>query len=274
MSATDRGQLTHTAAEVYEEFFLPALFQQWAGRVTDAARTQPGQRVLDVACGTGILARTIAEQIGSTGAVVGIDVNDGMLAVARRKAPLIEWKQGWAEALPFASDSFDAVVSQFGLMFFTDRCAALREMMRVLRPSGRLAVAVWDELEHSPGYAAMAHLLQQLFGDPVADALHAPFVLGDRQLLRSLFDEAGIENTEITTYEGAARFPSLQAWVYTDIKGWTLADKLDEAQFDRLFKEAERALSQFTTADGTVAFGVPAHIVTATKSQAEHQGGI
>jgi ubiquinone/menaquinone biosynthesis C-methylase UbiE len=265
MSASEKGQVTRNAAEVYEEFFLPALFQQWASRVADAAGIQAGQQVLDVACGTGALTCAVADRIVSGGSVVGLDVNEGMLAVAKRKAPAIEWRQGCAESLPFASESFDVVVSQFGLMFFEDRRAALQEMLRVLRPGGRMAVAVWDSLEHSPGYAAIADLLQRLFGGQVAAALQAPFVLGDVQVLRSLFAAAGIPDAQITTQEGTARFPSIQSWVYTDIKGWTLADVLDDAQFDRLLTEAQRALRRFTIAEGTVVFSAPAHIVTATK---------
>ena len=265
VSASETGQVTRTAAEVYDEFFVPALFQQWARRVVDAAGIRPGQRVLDVACGTGVLACAAAGHVGSAGSVVGVDVNAGMLTIAQRKAPAIAWKQGRAEALPVDNDSFDVVVSQFGLMFFEDRRAALQEMLRAVRSGGRLAVAVWDSLDHTPGYAAMADLLQQLFGDQVAHALRPPFALGDRQLLRSLFAEAGVPDAQITTEPGTARFPSIQAWVTTEIKGWTLADVLDDAQFDLLLTNAERVLRQFVTAHGTVAFSAPAHIVTATK---------
>lgn len=143
-ATSERGQVSHSAAEVYEEVFVPILMQ-WAGRVADAARVQPGQRVLDVACGTGVLARAVAERVGPQGAVVGLDLNEGMLAVAGRKAPHVEWRQGRAEDLPFESQSFDRVVSQFGLMFFADR-RAVQEMVRVLRPGGHLAVAVWGRL--------------------------------------------------------------------------------------------------------------------------------
>src|SRR5262245_61490850 len=117
MNDSDKGQVSRNAAEVYEEFFVPALFQEWTSRVAGAAKIQAGQRVLDVACGTGILARTVAERVGPAGSVVGLDMNEGMLAVAARKAPQIEWRQGISEALPFDGDSFEAVVSQFGLMF-------------------------------------------------------------------------------------------------------------------------------------------------------------
>jgi SAM-dependent methyltransferase len=266
MSASETGQVIGSAAEVYEEFFVPALFAEWPPRIADAAGIRPGQRVLDVACGTGVLARAVAGRVGATGSVTGLDLNDGMLAVARRKAPAIEWRQGRAEALPFDDGQFDAVVSQFGLMFFADRVAALREMGRVTRPGGRLAVAVWDALDRSPGYAAMADLLRRLFGDEVAGALHAPFALGDRDLLRALFAEAGIRDATIATEVSTARFPSIASWVHTDIKGWTLADALDDAQYALLLAEAERALQPFVVADGTVAFDAPAHIVTATRT--------
>jgi ubiquinone/menaquinone biosynthesis C-methylase UbiE len=142
MSKITRGQVTASAAEVYEEFYLPALFQEWTGPMLEAARVEPGARVLDVACGTGVLARALTERVGPRGSVVGLDINEGMLTVARRVSPRVEWRAGAAEALPFEAESFDAVLSQFGLMFFDDRRAAIREMQRVLKPGGRLAVAV------------------------------------------------------------------------------------------------------------------------------------
>ncbi|MEM7345442.1 MAG: methyltransferase domain-containing protein, partial [Chloroflexota bacterium] len=231
----------------------------------DAADLQPGQRVLDVACGTGVLARTAAGRVEVGGQVVGVDINEGMLAVAKQKAPHITWWHGPAENLPFEDNSFDAVISQFGLMFFEDRQEALKEMMRVLRPGGKLAVAVWDRIENTPGYAAMVALLQRLFGDEAADGLRAPYNLGDKQLLQKTFNEVGISNASIDTVDGLAQFASIKAWVFTDIKGWTLADMIDEAQFKYLLEEAEKALQPFVAADGSVSFKHSAHIVTTTK---------
>lgn len=266
MDDTLEGQVTRSAAEVYEEFFVPALFRQWAPRVADAAGLGPGQRVLDVACGTGVLAREAAGRVGPSGAVTGLDRNEGMLAVARREAPGIEWRPGRAEALPFADGAFDAVISQFGLMFFEDHLAALKEMWRVLRPgSGRLAVAVWDALDRSPGYAAMTALLRRLFGERVANEMRAPFALGDPEVLRSLFARAGIPGVEVCTLDGTALYPSLETWVRTDVKGWTLADLIDDAQYRTLLEQAERELSRYVRGDGTVEFRSPAHVATATK---------
>jgi SAM-dependent methyltransferase len=271
MNEAERGQVTGNAAEIYEEFFVPALFQEWADRVADAAALRPGERVLDVACGTGVLTRAIAARVGASGTAIGLDVNAQMLAVARRRAPRLEWRLGRAEALDIESDGLDAVVSQFGLMFFEDRRAALAEMMRVLRRGGRLAVAVWDSLDHTPGYAAVTLMLQRLFGDRTADALRAPFALGDPSTVRSLFAAAGIPRATVSTVNGTARFPSIEAWMCTDVKGWTLADMIDDTQLDRLLREAEKVLQPFRTADGSVVFDAPAHIITATKPEvADH----
>lgn len=265
MKHSQTGQVTQSAAEIYEEFFIPALFQGWPERIADAANIQAGQHVLDLACGTGVLARTIAERVGPTGSVVGLDINEGMLTMAKRKAPNLEWKQGRAESLPFDDSAFDTVVSQFGLMFFENRLTAVREMSRVLRPGGKLAVAVWSTLENTPGYAAMAALLERLFGRETAEALHAPYSLGDVEVLLPLFDDPNLQDLNVITLDGIARFPSISSWVFTDIKGWTLSDNINEAQYEHLLEEAEKELQPFVKADRTVEFRAPAHIVTAIR---------
>ena len=132
------------AASAYEALFVSALFRQWAPMVADAAKIASGDRVLDVACGTGVLAREAATRTGRSGRVAALDANAGMLTVARGLAPGIDWREGVAEAPPFPDQSFDVVVCQFGLMFFSDRDKAVREVLRVMVPGGRGAVAVWD----------------------------------------------------------------------------------------------------------------------------------
>lgn len=265
MSTHESGQLISSAAEIYDTFFVPALFEEWASRVIAAARIKVGDRVLDVACGTGVLAREAQKQVGQGGTVIGLDINEGMLNVARRKSSGIEWKQGRAEAIPFEDASFDTVVSQFGLMFFEDQPTAVREMMRVLAPGGNLVIAVWGPLQQSPGYAAQAELLRRLFGEQAAASLYAPFSLGDLQRLRAIFTQAGYPQAHIETKTGTVHFPSLQSWMFTEIKGWTLAGQLTDAQYERLLKEGDTALRKFVQPDGTVAFDTLAHIVTVQK---------
>ena len=189
-----------------------------------------------------------------------------MLEVARRKRIDADWRAARAESLPFDDQSFDAVVSQFGLMFFDDRAQSLREMMRVLRPGGRLAVAVCDGLDRSPGYAALADLLQRLFGDRVAAAFRAPFVLGDEVLLQRLCEEAGIGGAVVARHAGVVRFASIDALVSTERAcAWTLGGLLDDAQFDSLLEESCIQLAPFVQPDGSVAFTMPALIISAQR---------
>lgn len=262
MDAHERGQVSDGAASVYDEFFLPALFEAWAAPVANAAGIRAGQRVLDVACGTGVLARCAAGLVGESGTVVGLDPNASMLARARQRTPEIDWRAGVAEDLPFADGSFDAVVSQFGLMFFVDRPRALREMVRVLREGGHLAVAVWASLDRTPGYEAMVALLDRLFGRAVARSLEAPYALGDLGLLERTLEDAGLGDAHVETRAGSARFPSIESWIRTDIRGWTLAGALDDAQYRQLQAEAATVLRRFETPSGTVEFPSPAHLIT------------
>lgn len=255
-----------TPAEIYEEFFVPALFQDWAERIAGVAGLARGQRVLDVACGTGVLARAAAARVAPGGTVVGLDPNEDMLAVASRKSPQLEWRQGRAEWLPFEDESFDVVVSQFGMMFFEDSVAAIREMMRVLRPGGRLTVAVWDELENSPGYATLTALLDRLFGQRVGESMRAPYSLSDAGQFRDLFLKAGQPATQVTTLAGSVHFDSIEAMISTERACvFTLGGLLDDAQFALLFREAESALRPFVKADGSVQFAAPAHVATLEK---------
>ena len=262
MTDAQRGRIVQSAAQVYEEFFVPALFGQWPEHVLDAVGASEGDRVLDVGCGTGVLARAAAERVGRTGQVAGVDPNEAMLAVARRLDPEVTWKTGVAEQLPYPDASFDRVVSQFALMFFTDRTAALAEMARVLAPARSVAIATWASLDTTPGYAAMVELLGELFGDDAADALRAPFLLGDPEQVHELVATA-FTNPVVTKHDGTARFESIEAWVHTDVRGWTLASMISDDQYETLLREATRRLTRFTDADGRVAFPAPALITTA-----------
>jgi len=254
-------------AEVYDAQFVPALFAQWGPIVAAEAEVREGDRVLDVACGTGALTLAVAEIVSQAGAVIGLDANPEMLAVARRKPVQIEWLEGRAEDLPLPDNSFDAVVSQFGLMFFEDKPQALREMMRVLKREGRLAVAVCDAVENSPGYGAFALLLDRLFGKQVGDAFRAPFSLGDAGRLHAICREAGIEGAQTVQRNGKVRFKSIDAMVSTERACvWTLGGALTDNQFEQLLKESESALRPFVVDGGTIEFDMPSLIITAQKS--------
>jgi len=260
-------ELKNTAAH-YEKLMVPALFVNWSQRLLDEAGTTPEDRLLDVACGTGIVARNALKRNGENGAyVAGIDPNPGMLAVAESITSRPEWREGIAEELSFDDDSFDVVVSQFGLMFFRDRKTALQEMMRVLVPGGRLVVSVFDSLDNNPGYRAMAKAFANAAGEEVAQALRAPFSLGDTGELKSLCRASGLTSAEVVTYDGKARFPDVRTMVLADVKGWfPLAGiELTDEQIDDVVKQVESALQQYISPDGRVEFPMPAHFIKFVK---------
>lgn len=266
MSDLNIEELEKVAA-AYEQLLVPALFEAWTHRLADAAEIRQGQYVLDVACGTGILARTVADYVGASGLVSGVDINPVMLAMANRIAPEIDWRKGSAEALPYEDESFDAVVSQFGLMLFSSPETALREMMRVLKTGGHFAVAVFGSLDNLPAYAAVADLYERLVDQAVGDALLIPFSMGDTEELASCFAAAGIGTAVITSHEGKAHFPSVRNMVLADVRGWFPFAQihLDERTIQAVVQEADQTLEPFRNPDGAVEFRVPVHIVTATK---------
>lgn len=256
-----------SAAKGYEALLVPALFRQWAPRLISAATIQAGSSVLDVACGTGVFARAAASVTGSSGCVVGLDLSEAMLAVARVLAPSLQWHQGDADKLPFADALFDAVVCQFGLMFFLDRNQAVLEMWRVLRPGGRLAVAVWDSLDGIPAYAAEVALFERLAGNMAAEALRAPFVLGSRRELQKLARVTGSNSIQISTEKGWARFPGVRQMVEADARGWlpAMGVVLSEPVIEQLLEEAAQALDPYLEAQEGAVFPVSAHILSITK---------
>jgi SAM-dependent methyltransferase len=266
MKEKNNGKPAKSPAEIYEESFVPALFRQWGEIITDVAGVDEGKHVLDVACGTGVAAIAAENRVGSAGRVVGLDINEEMLAVARRKNERIDWRQGEAESLPFADNFFDIVVSQFGFMFFEDKVAALREMQRVLRPGGRMVVAVCDALDHSPGYAVLAELLHRLFGGEVAQSFRAPFSCGDTDMLRTIAIDAGIRNCTLTRHDGQVCFHSIESLVATEKACvWTLGGLLDDEQFKRLKDKAQESLKPFAIANGEVSFLMPVLMLSADK---------
>jgi ubiquinone/menaquinone biosynthesis C-methylase UbiE len=184
-----------SVAEANERYIMAAFGNAWAQALVQLAAPEEGERVLDVACGTGPVARYAAALVGPSGRVIGLDLNAGMLAIARalpqREGIAIEWREGDATALPFPDASFDRVCCQQGLQFFPDRPAALREMCRVLVPGGRLALSVWRGLEHQPFYAALTEALERYVSPEAAGSLRAAFTLANAQVSRELQNVGG-----------------------------------------------------------------------------------
>jgi ubiquinone/menaquinone biosynthesis C-methylase UbiE len=204
-------------AEAYDSCLVPAMFLPWSSELLALGKPRPGERVLDLACGTGVVARQVPALVGTAGKVVGVDLNPAMLAVAKSRTPAgttIDWREGNAIELALPDESFELVLCQQGLQFFPDRAAGARHVHRVLARGGRAAIAVWQGLE--------AHEAFRILFQAIADALRIPFEkvakpfsLGDAQSLRKLLESAGFSRVEVssktreTVFEDADRFLEL-----------------------------------------------------------------
>jgi SAM-dependent methyltransferase len=258
-------QLSLDAAEAYESKFVPALFGEWAPHLVDAAGITPGQSVLDVACGTGVVAREVADRLDETGAVVGVDVNEAMLTIARRLRPGIEWRLGDASALPLADASFDAVLCQAALMFFPDRAQALREMARVAVVDGILAVQVWAALDAQPGYGPFVDVAARHAGPEAVDLLSSCWALGDRDLVGSLLEAAGLTDVSTSSRTGTARFDSIDELVKIEVEGTPLVDRISADVYGRILDDCRDTLAPFRTRDGRAEVPICGHLITARK---------
>jgi ubiquinone/menaquinone biosynthesis C-methylase UbiE len=205
-------------AESYENLMVPGLFAPWSAHLIRAANVQPGERVIDVACGTGIVARRITPLVGPQGRVIGLDRNPDMLrvaaAAAQREGLTIEWRTSPAEQLPFPDGSFDLITCQFGLMFFTDRHKALTEMHRVLRPGGRVLVSVWLGLDRHPFHQALDAVSRRHLGQ---SSVQTVFSLGDANELRRLLTDAGFQQVAIEPASITARYSNPQEFLVWEI---------------------------------------------------------
>jgi SAM-dependent methyltransferase len=264
-SSTETFQVSLDAAEAYESTFVPALFGEWAPHVADAAGLATGHRVLDVGCGTGVVARAAADRVGPDGAVVGVDLNPAMLEVARRLRPDIDWRRGDAGALPAADASFDAVLCQAAMMFFPDRAGALREMARVLDDHGTVAVQVWAGLDDQPGYGPFVEVAARHAGPDAVDLLGSYWTLGDLELLGELFEAADLVITGTRTRLGLARFDSTDALVRTEVDSTPLGDRITPEAYARIMADTRAVLAPYVAADGTAEIPIRGHVLTGRK---------
>jgi len=257
---TDTFQVTLEQAEMYERVFVPAIFEQWTVPLLDAAGVQPGHRLLDVACGPGVLARRAADRVGPTGRVVGLDLNEGMLTVARRLRPDLEWRLGDAAALPFPPQAFDAVLCQSALMFFPDATRALREMSRVCRVGGTVGVQVYAALDSQPGYGPWVDVVAQHAGREAVDLLGTYWVHGRLDALVGRFTAAGLDVVDVHTTTGVARWESVEQMVHIEISGTPLATRISDDVYTRILEDSRTTLAPHLSPDG-VEVPLAAHLV-------------
>lgn len=206
-------QLKGSAAELYQRYLVPAITTKWAEDLVNRALPRPEEAVLDIACGTGVVARVAAK---TRAKVTGLDLNEGMLAVARgvpSEGSLIEWMEGSALDLPFPAGRFDVVLCQLGLQFFPDQRRALREMRRVLKQSGRAALSVYSPIERTPGANVFVVALDEVLGAEASRIKRGEHSFADPKQLETLLKDAGFTAIDVQTVTQTIAFPSVLDYV-------------------------------------------------------------
>ncbi len=216
-------------AENYERFFVPSIGRPLAVDLVREAELRPGERVLDAACGTGVVARLAAAEVGPEGEVAGIDVNPGMLAVAAAvdPDPGIEWHEGSVEEIPLADDSFDAVICQLSLQFVEDRTRALRDMRRVLAPGGRLTLNVPGPI--SPVFETLADAMARHVDPQAGGFVRAVFDLFEEEEVRELLQGAGFQDVTTRAHDYELSLPAPRDFLWQYIASTPLAGLASEA---------------------------------------------
>lgn len=254
--------------EMYEALAVPAFFRTFAEDLVARASPATGERVLDVACGTGVVARLVAERDVAPARLTALDLTPAMLEVARGApfAEAVEWVQGDAQELPFEDGAFDVVLSQQGLQFVPDGEAAAREMHRVLADGGRALVACWAEPETQPLFAEFLAVLDEHAPD-IAGAARMPFSMtADR--LGGLFTAAGFREVEVTDHADDGAWPSAEQFVRTFRDGTPVSLMLagqDPELVQRVSEETERRVAGHAADDGTVRGPMLTHLVVARR---------
>ena len=243
------------AAENYERYFVPTIGRPFAAALLDAAGLRRGERVLDIACGTGVVTRLAAERAGADGAVAGLDINPAMLAVARSvpsSGAAIEFHEANAESLPLADGSFDVVISSLGLQFVADQALALREMRRVLAPDGRLAIATVGPTP--PLFAILEQALARHLKPQVAAFVRAVFSLHEPQELEELASGAGFRDVEVRSKALSLTLPGPAEFLWQYVHSTPLAAavaELDDAERAAFERDVVAGWRSFET-DGTL----------------------
>jgi ubiquinone/menaquinone biosynthesis C-methylase UbiE len=256
-------------ADAYERHLVPRLFEPWGRDLVARADPRPGDRVLDVASGTGILARLVASRVGPEGRVTGLDAQADMLAVARDRTaaldPPIAWEEASAVSIPLPDDAFDVVLCQQGLQFFDDRAAAVREMRRVTRPGGRLALSTWRATDRIPGYLAIAAAFDRHV-PAAAGFVRAVSGLADAEELRELLDRAGWTGVRVTVRIAPLRFASVDEFVRCFTESLPVPDLRDlpAATRQAIVDEVAGSCGSYLDDEGFT-FPAEAHVAVATR---------
>lgn len=234
-------------AEAYDQYLGPAMFTPWGRMLLDHAQPRRGERALDLACGTGIVTHLLASMLGDDGHILGVDISEDMLEVARGKAPPdgagITWQAGEAGALPADDGSVDLLICQHGFQFFPDKAASAREMRRVLAPGGRAVVSVWQSVDRHAVFRALFEAESQYLKVPL-ERLAVPFSLHDSGALRQYFLDAGFGHVDVTAQQRDVRFVDPERFITLAVSAGAAVikdlDLSDPEQHAKLLQAVQR----------------------------------
>lgn len=246
-------------AENYQRYFVPSIGAPVAEDLIGIADLEPGQRILDVACGTGVVTRLAAERVGSEGTVAGLDVNPAMLSVARLHAPpdlSIEWHEASAESMPLPDNAFDVVICQMGLQFIPDKLAALREMHRVLDTGGRVLVTLPGP--KPPIFAIMRNALARHLNPEAASFTDLVFSMHDPDQIAQLMRSAGFREIDIQAKLKTINVPPPTDFLWQYVHSTPMAEaaaQAGEAERDALERDVGEQWQEFVV-DGSMVLEV------------------
>ena len=252
----------------YERYMVPLLFQPYADLLADRAATWQPRRILETACGTGVVTAALRKALPDA-EIVATDLNQAMLDVAAtRELPNVTFRQADALELPFEEASFDLVVCQFGVMFYPDKVQGAAEARRVLRDGGHYLFAVWDRIDRNAlSRLANESLCTAYPDDPPQFMTRGPYSYFDLEQVERDLQAGGFTDISVETVERQSRSPSAEdaarGLVYGSPMGLELAE-YGEGALDRVFADLSRSARQFEGPDGFAA-PMAAHIVTAIK---------
>ena len=257
MKTSTQWQLARDAAERYERILVPTILGPAAQALVDFAAPRESDAVLDVGCGTGAAARFAAKRVGPRGRVAGVDVNAGMIGVARSlpvgEGAAIEWFEGGAHELPFGEGEFSLALCAQTLQFLEAPSQALAEMSRVVEPGGRIAASCWCDIEESPYFDVLVQEISNHLGAETSQGLRAAFALGDLEALRGLVEGAGFRKLEARVETLGLPLPQLKDFIPRHIRATPMAPGFDAASPEArkaIVESVSDRLAEYSTGGG------------------------
>ena len=252
-------QIAGDSPAAYEQYLVPGFFKPWAEKLVQLSSPSPGSTILDVACGTGIVARTVASKAGSNARITGLDINQQMLdkasEMAEKSGLEINWQQGGAGDLPFEDNRFDHLFCQQAMQFFPEPQQVLKEMFRVLKPGGALALNILRSIQHNPAYKILAHELEEHAGETAGTMMRSPFRDWDQKTIRGMVTEAGFGDIQIHLEIISMRYPSPEEFLRREAASSPLAGEIEAMEPDirrDLIDDLNKSIETYTDDRGVI----------------------